>query len=70
MKAKDIRFGDVITYRSGRVNNVNNPDKYHIYFNDKLENRTKSSNWDIMMIQRYVKVLWFYKLKTIYRRYK
>lgn len=70
MKAKDIRFGDVITYRSGRVNNVNNPDKYHFYFNDRLENITKSSNWDIMMIQRYVKVLWFYKLKTIYRRYK
>lgn len=70
MRARDIRFGDVITYRSGRVNNVNNPDKYHIYFNDNLENRTKSSNWDIMMIQRYVKVLWFYKLKTIYRRYK
>jgi hypothetical protein len=70
MRARDIKFGDVITYRSGRVNNVNNPDKYHIYFNDNLENKTKPSDWDIMRVQRYVRVLWFYKLRTIYRRYK
>lgn len=70
MKVKDIKFGDIVTYRSGRVNNVNNPDKYHFYFNDRFENISKPSSFDIMRIQRYVKVLWFYKLKTIYRRYK
>lgn len=69
MKIKDIRFGDIITYRSGRINHVNNPYNYHYYFNDNFENKKFSSDFDIMRIQRYVKVLWFYKLKTIYRRY-
>lgn len=69
MKIKDIRFGDIVTYRSGRINHVNNPYNYHYYFNDNFKNKTFTSDFDIMRIQRYVKVLWFYKLKTIYRRY-
>ena len=28
MKIKDIRFGDIVTYRSGRINHVNNPYNY------------------------------------------
>lgn len=70
MKVKDIKKGDIVTYRSGRVNNVNNPGNYHYYFNENFENREFSSNMDIMKIQRYVKCLWFYRLKTIYRRDK
>lgn len=68
MKVKDIKKGDIVTYRSGRVNNVNNPSSYHFYFNENFENITKPKGWDIMKIQRYVKILWFYRLKTIYKR--
>lgn len=69
MKIKDIKFGDIVTYRSGRINNVNNPSKYYQYFNNNFENTTKGMDFDIMRIQRYVKVFGFYKLKTIYSRY-
>lgn len=69
MKIKDIKFGDIVTYRSGRINNVNNPSRYHQYFNNNFENTTKGMDFDIMLIRRYVKILGFYKLKTIYRRY-
>lgn len=69
MRVKDIKFGDIVTYRSGRVNNVNNPSKYRRYFNDNFENVSKGTDFDIMKIQRYVKILGFYKLKTIYRRH-
>lgn len=32
-------------------------------------NQLESKRWiDIITIKRYVKVLWFYKLKTIYKR--
>ncbi len=70
MKAKDIKFGDIVTYRSGRVNNVNNPYRYSQYFNDNFENVSKGMDFDIMRIQRYIKIFGFYKLKTIYKRYK
>ena len=30
MKVKDIKFGDIVTYRSGRINHVNNPYNYHL----------------------------------------
>lgn len=69
MRVNDIKFGDIVTYRSGRVNNVNNPYEYHQHFNENFENISKPSDFDIMRIQRYVKILGFYKLKTIYRRY-
>ena len=69
MRVNDIRFGDIVTYRSGRINNVNNPDRYHQYFNNNFENITKGMDFDIIRIRRYVKILGFYKLKTIYRRY-
>ena len=69
MKVKDIKFGDIVTYRSGRINHVNNPYNYHQHFNNNFENKGLSSDFDIMRIQRYKKVLCFYILKTIYRRY-
>lgn len=69
MKVKDIRKGDIVTYRSGRINNVNNARNYHTFFNENFENVSMSNRWDIMKIQRYVKFLCFYKLKTIYKRY-
>ena len=69
MKIKDIKNGDIITYRSGRINRVNKEFKYHKYYNENFENIHLPSDFDIMRIQRYVKILWFHKLKTIYRRY-
>ena len=70
MTIKDIKKGDIITYRSGRINNVNKPEKYHYYFNENFENRGLGYDYTIVKIQRYVKCLWFYRLKTIYRRDK
>lgn len=69
MQVKDIKNGDIITYRSGRINRVNKDFKYHKFYNNNFENIHLPSDFDIMRIQRYVKVLWFYSLKTIYRRY-
>lgn len=69
MKVIDIKNGDIITYRSRGINRVNKEFKYHKYYNENFENKELSSDFDIVKIQRYVKILWFYKLKTIYRRY-
>ena len=70
MGIEDIKFGDIVTYRSGRKNNVNKPDEYNKHYNKNFENKGLPTEFDIVRIQRYVKILWFYKLKTIYRRYK
>ena len=70
MKVKDIKKGDIVTYRSGRVNIVNKPRKYHFWFNKDFKNREFGCDFDIMRIDRYVKCLWFYRLKTIYERNK
>lgn len=59
-----IQKGDIITYDSGRVNFVNKPFKYQMYFDKNMYNSTL--NLRIIKIQRYVKILGFYKLKTIY----
>lgn len=66
MKVTDIRKGDIVTYLNGRINYVNNPENYHKWFNDNFNN--KILELDIAKIQRYVKCLWFYRLKTIYKR--
>ena len=68
MKVEDIRKGDIVTYKNGRVNNVNKPDKYHYWFNEDFKNPMLNRGFDIMKIERYVKCLCFYRLKTIYKR--
>lgn len=68
MKVKNIRKGDIITYQTGRINYVNNPNKYQIYFNKDFYNY--AIDLQIIKIQRYVKFLCFYRLKTIYKRGK
>ena len=70
MTIKDIKKGDIVTYRSGRVNIVNKPGQYHFWFNKDFKNREFGCGFDIMRIDRYVKCLWFYRLKTIYERNK
>lgn len=67
MRIKDIKKGDVVTYRNGKTNNVNDLYNYMNYFNDDFKHN-KNAKFDIMKIQRYKKVLCFYKLKTIYKR--
>lgn len=59
-----IQKGDIITYDSGRVNFVNKPFKYQMYFDKNMYNSNLGLR--IIKIQRYVKILCFYKLKTIY----
>lgn len=68
MKVEDIKRGDIITYQNGKKTYVNRPDKYRYYFNDDFYNIM--ANKKINKIQRYVKCLWFYKLKTLYKRNK
>lgn len=63
----EIRRGDIIISRDGRTNYVNDRYNYIKYFDYDLKNNENPS-LDIVRIQRYVKVLWFYKLKTIYVR--
>lgn len=58
--------GDIVTYSNGYTKYINKPDRYERYFDDDYINPTYDLK--IMKIQRFVKVLWFYKLRTIYRR--
>ena len=70
MTIKDIKKGDIVTYKNKRVNIVNKPDKYYYWFNEEFKNPMLNRGFDIMRIDRYVKYLWFYRLKTIYERNK
>ena len=66
MKVKDIKKGDIVTYQDGKTNNVNKPYKYRAYFTDDFIN--EHLDLQIIKIQRYIKFLGFYRLKTIYKR--
>lgn len=61
-----FKKGDIITYSNGLVKYINKSDKYNFYFDNEYYN----SKYDlqIVKIQRYVKFLCFYKLKTIYEK--
>ena len=67
MKPRNIQKGDIVTYRCGKINIVNKPFKYELYYTDDFKNFGLGSNYEIVKIQRYVKFLCFYKLKTIYK---
>lgn len=68
MKPIDIEKGDIVTYKSGRINHVNKPFKYQRYYTDDFKNKEFGCNLEIVKIQRYVRFLCFYKLKTIYEK--
>ena len=70
MEIRNIKKGDIVTYRSGRVNYVNKPFNYKIWYKKDLRKKDNNANEDIMEIKRYVKFLCFYRLKTIYKRVK
>ena len=67
MTPNDIKKGDIVTYRNEEVNHVNKVWKYQTHFNKNFKNKGRS-DLDIMKIQRYVRCLFFYRLKTIYKR--
>lgn len=64
----ELQKGDIVFYRNGRINYVNDFGNYIRYYNEDFENISKPKSLDIMKIKRYVKILWFYKLKTFYER--
>lgn len=63
-----LKKGDLVTYRCGKTNYVNNVKKYKIYYDDKFNNCGLGRGYSIVKVQRYVKFLCFYRLKTIYER--
>lgn len=68
MRIENLRVGDIVTYRTGGINYVNKPNEYRQWYKKNLKHK-KFGKWaDIMKIQRYVKFLCFYRLKTIYER--
>ncbi len=66
MKQIKYKKGDIVTYSSGVVKCINRPERYQFYFDDNYYNA--SYHLKIVKIQRYVKFLCFYILKTIYKR--
>lgn len=64
--SKKYQKGDIITYSNGVVKYINKPDKYDYYFNNEYYN--PKYDLQIIKIQRYIKFLCFYRLKTIYER--
>ena len=63
----ELKRGDIVVYRNGRINYVNRPIKYANWFKEDFKS-LESPLLDIVEVKRYVKILWFYKLKTIYKR--
>lgn len=68
-RISEIKEGDIVYYRCGRVNHVNKRWNYIAYYDENFKNTKFSRAMDIMKIQRYVKVFGnFYIKKTIYKR--
>ncbi len=63
-----LQKGDLVTYRNGQTNYVNREDRYATYYDDELNNYGLGRTYSIVKVQRYVKFLCFYKLKTIWER--
>lgn len=34
----EIRKGDIVTYKSGRTNHVNNPNNYKVFYDEDFDN--------------------------------
>ena len=68
MNLRKLKKGDKVTYKDGRVNYVNKPWNYLFYFDKELKNEKLGEGFEIVKIERYVRFLCFYRLKTIYKR--
>ena len=68
MSLRKLKIGDKVTYKDGRVNYVNKPWKYLFYFDKELKNEKLGEGFEIVKIERYVRFLCFYRLKTIYKK--
>jgi len=67
MTVNDLIKGDIVTYKNGQVNRVNKPIRYQRNYNEDMAN-IHDSQLDIVKVQRFIKFLGLYRLKTIYRR--
>lgn len=67
MTVNDLIKGDIVTYKNGQVNRVNKPIRYQRNYNEDMTN-IHDFQLDIVKVQRFIKFLGLYKLKTIYRR--
>lgn len=67
MIINDLIKGDIVTYKNGQVNRVNKPIRYQRNYNEDMTN-IHDSQLDIVKVQRFIKFLGLYRLKTIYRR--
>ncbi len=68
MNIIDIEKGDIVFYRNGKTNLVRRPKQYKKWYDDNFNHKEIANDYDIMKIKRYVKILCFYRLKTIYKR--
>ena len=67
MTVNDLIKGDIVTYKNGQVNRVKKPIRYQRNYNEDMTN-IHDSQLDIVKVQRFIKFLGLYRLKTIYRR--
>lgn len=67
MTIENILKGDIVYYRNGHINRVNKPDRYMTHYTKDLKNK-HDPHYDIVKVQRYVKFLGLYRLRTIFRR--
>lgn len=62
---KKYKKGDKVTYSNGYTKYINRPESFYKYFDDEFYNY--DYDLKIIKIQRYIKILFFYVLITIYR---
>lgn len=67
MKLEDLQIGDIVTYANGRKNYVNHPERYSKNYTNNLSNYGLGYEFNIVKVQRYKKILFFYVLCTIFK---
>lgn len=64
----ELKRGDLVIYRSGRINYVNKPFNYKLSYENNFENKTLGKHFDIIAVKRYIKIGFFYVLKTVFKK--
>ena len=65
---EEMQRGDLVIYRNGKTNYVNKPHKYQQWYNGDFKHIEFGSGADIMKVKRYVKGLFGYRQKNVYKR--